>query len=235
MTEKSKKRKFVNTRKYAFEFLSIFIAVIAAFALNNWNDNRKDNIAESKILSEIYYGLDLDLKDVEVNMIGHKFGLRACDFYREIVTNQYEGTMDSFFIWHHSLNRDFTSIQNTSGYETLKSRGFELIKNDSLRSKIISLYESDYQSLRKIEEEYYALQFYENYFQDMNDMLSPFYQFDSIGNFTLKTPLTLAENDQKKFLSYLYEITSNRKFVMRFYDQVKSNIIELKDNIEKEM
>jgi heme O synthase-like polyprenyltransferase len=54
------KFKSRNLRKYAFEFLSIFIAVIAAFALNNWNDNRKDRIAESKILTEISNGLELD-------------------------------------------------------------------------------------------------------------------------------------------------------------------------------
>ena len=66
-------------------------------------------------------------------------------------------------------------------------------------------------------------------------MLSPFYQFDSLGNLALNTPVTLYENDQNKFLSYLFEITSNRKFVMRFYDRVKSNISELKEDIEKEM
>lgn len=33
-----------NWKKYGIEFLSIFIAVIAAFALNNWNDNRRDRI-----------------------------------------------------------------------------------------------------------------------------------------------------------------------------------------------
>jgi len=34
-----------NWRKLSFDFLSMFIAVIAAFALNNWNENRRDNEA----------------------------------------------------------------------------------------------------------------------------------------------------------------------------------------------
>ena len=54
---------FKNWKKYTFEFLSIFIAVSSAFALNNWNDNRRDRNAERKILEEIYNGLEKDLDD----------------------------------------------------------------------------------------------------------------------------------------------------------------------------
>ena len=49
-----------NWKKYGFEFLSIFIAVTSAFALNNWNDNRQNQISEEKILKEIKNGIELD-------------------------------------------------------------------------------------------------------------------------------------------------------------------------------
>ncbi len=42
--------KLPNLKKYTFEFLSIFIAVISAFGLNNWNDHRRDRVAELKIM-----------------------------------------------------------------------------------------------------------------------------------------------------------------------------------------
>jgi hypothetical protein len=45
-----------NWKQYGFEFLSIFIAVIAAFALNSWGDERRDRLAEQKILLEIHRG-----------------------------------------------------------------------------------------------------------------------------------------------------------------------------------
>ena len=62
MSKRNTPRLF--SRKYAFEFVSIFIAVISAFALNNWNDHRKDREAEEKILIEIDKGLDKDLYDL---------------------------------------------------------------------------------------------------------------------------------------------------------------------------
>ena len=154
--------KNLNWKKYTFEFLSIFIAVVTAFALNNWNDNRRDDKAESKILSEILNGLKKDIEDVKVNVVGHEMGIRACTFWRGIFTNTASDT-DSLKQYYFILTRDFVSVQNTSGYETLKSKGLELIKNDSLRMEIISLYEYDYKTLMKLEEEYKELQFEKNY------------------------------------------------------------------------
>ena len=51
-------------KSYLLEFFSIFIAVISAFALNSWNENRRDYNAETKILSEISNGLQKDIKDI---------------------------------------------------------------------------------------------------------------------------------------------------------------------------
>jgi len=127
-------------RKYAFEFLSIFIAVISAFALNNWQENRRDHRSEIKILAEIKNGLVKDIEDMELNARGHEFGLETCDYFKNFVS----GTtviLDSFPINYFMLTRDFNSIQNISGYESLKSKGLEIIQNDSLRQKIISFYE----------------------------------------------------------------------------------------------
>ena len=47
------KFRIKNWGKYGIEFLSVFVAVISAFALTNWNDNRKDHNAEEKTLTKI--------------------------------------------------------------------------------------------------------------------------------------------------------------------------------------
>ena len=150
-----KKKKW---KKYTFEFLSIFVALISAFALSNWNDNRKDSLSENKILTEISNGLEKDLDDIKLNIGGHKTGISACNYFRDVFAGK-NIEADSLMFHYFNLTRDFVSIQNTAGYETLKSKGLELIKNDSLRLKIISLYEYDYNTLRKLEEEYTEMQF----------------------------------------------------------------------------
>mgnify|MGYP006266713401 CR=1 FL=1 len=222
-------------RRYTFEFLSIFVAVISAFALNNWNDNRRDNRAESKILMEILNGLEKDKNDIALNRMGHEQGIRACAFWRRILQGESPG-LDTLVRHYVALTRDFTSIQNTSGYETLKSRGFELVDNDSLRSKIISLYEFDYQTLRKLEEEYYELQFQENYFAEINRAVAPHFVYDAQGDIVdMDLPITLPEPERKILLSYLWKIEFNRKFIMYFYDEVNEKIDALQLEIEAEL
>ncbi|MDG1297064.1 MAG: hypothetical protein P8P48_07990 [Saprospiraceae bacterium] len=223
--------KPVNWKKYAFEFLSIFIAILAAFALDNWNDNRNDRVAEAKILTEILNGLEKDKEDVAMNILGHELGLKACTYWRNITKNQlYES--DSLRQYYIVLTRDFISIQNTTGYETLKSRGLELVENDSLRERIVTLYEFDYQVLRKLEEEYGEMQFHENYFEVMNTVLLPYMQFDSIGSLSsIEYPLDLERNEENLLLSHLWKIEYNRNFVLREYQNVEKKILALKADL----
>jgi len=222
-------------KKYAFEFLSIFIALISAFALNNWNDNRKDSLAESKILLEISNGLEKDKIDIEGNIIGHEMGIKSCAFWKKIFNNK-RPNIDTLGQHYFILTRDFISIQNVSGYQTLKSKGFELIKNDSLRTAIISLYEYDYQVLRKLEEEYHEHQFQKNYFSEINKIIAPYFEFDSKGDISgIELPIHITESEKKILLSYLWKIEFNRKTILTSYNQTKENITELNKKIEIEL
>lgn len=222
--------------KYAIgEIILVVIGILIALSLSNWNDNRKDNLAESKILLEILNGLGKDKVDVEANVGGHQFGIRSCQFWRQIF-NSKTPNLDSLQKYYFVLTRDFISIQNISGYETLKSKGFELIKNDSLRTKIISLYEYDYQNIRKLEEEYNELQFQKNYFNEINRMIAPYFNFDLKGNISgIELPIKLAESERKILLSYLWKIQTNREFILQSYNNTEENIIGLTKMIEEEL
>ena len=74
----------IKWKKLILEFLSIFIAVISAFALSNWSENRNDRHSEQKILTEIKNGIGVDKQDFEVNVSGHKVSLRANEVFREL-------------------------------------------------------------------------------------------------------------------------------------------------------
>lgn len=231
----AKKIQFQDWKKYGFEFLSIFIAVVSAFALNNWNENRRDAISENKILTEISNGLEKDLEDIRLNISGHKIGISACKYFRKALTGKTI-EIDSLHFYYSKLTRDFISIQNIAGYETLKSKGLELIHNDSLRLKIISLYEYDYNTLRKLEEEYAELQFYKNYFKEINQELSPSFTIDNNGFISgIDLPLKIKENKKNKVLLYLTKIQSNRFFILAYYSQIEKAINEIRENIEQEI
>lgn len=209
----------------------MFLAVISAFALNNWNDNRKDGQAESKILLEILNGLEKDSEDVKVNIRGHKSGLKTCEFWRKVIENE-EVNLDTLQAHYFLLTRDFISIQNRSGYEVLKSKGFELIHDDSLRKDIISLYEFDYQVLEKFEEEYYEMQFQKSYFEELNHSIAPHFVFNDKGEIVgMELPLNLEKGQKRILLSYLRKIRMNRSFVLRYYAEVEDKIDHLKKEI----
>jgi hypothetical protein len=224
-----------NWKKYALEFLSIFIAVISAFALNNWNENRRDNLAEQKILVEISNGLKKDIEDLQTNVGGHKQGIRACQTFRGLALDQ-PVRKDSFQYKYIALTRDFTTLQNVSGYETLKSRGLELIDNDSLRYELISLYEYDYYTLKKLEESYEEMQFQKSYFKEINALLAPKFIYGERGNILdIETPVNLSKKEKNLLLSYLMKIELNRVFILRYYQGVEGKIKNLEARIQDEL
>lgn len=218
-------------QKYLFEFACIFVAVVSAFTLNNWNDHKNSRNAEDKILKEIRSGLVKDLKDVDDNIRGHELGIKAINYFRDAIANKPIAN-DSFRMYYFTLTRDFISIQNTSGYETLKSRGLELIQDDTLRTDIISLYEYEYNTIRKLEEEYHENQFQENYFHPINNILSKSFTINEKFKVSgLELPLKISKDEETLLLSYLWKIEMNRNFTKENYHQTRLKIVRLMEKI----
>jgi len=214
------------------EILLVVIGILIALSIDNWNDKKKENQVASRILMEISNGLNQDIMDIESNMNGHINGIRACIYWGKVI-NHEEVDPDSISIYYSSLTRDFISVQNTSGYQSLKSKGLEFINNDSLRIAIISLYEQNYDIIRKLEEEYDAMQFHKNYYKEFNAMISPYLIFDQ-GIIGLKFPVNLNDKDKNKLMMYLASIQSNRKFVLRQYSNTQIRIKQSLVQINKE-
>jgi len=229
------KRKSGNWKKFGFEFFSIFIAVISAFALNNWNETRKLGQSQDKILKEIVNGLEKDKEDLNQNKVGHHRGIAACTYFRKAFTGK-KVNKDSLMGHYLNLTRDYISVQNIAGYETLKSKGLEVIDNDALRFKIISLYEYDYNTLRKLEEEYAEMQFHQNYFKEITKAIANSAQSDKDKNLTtFNLPLNLPEEEKKLLLFYLLKIEYNRNFILKYYNEVIKKVEELDNTIRVEL
>ena len=203
--------KFKNMRKYLFEFLSIFLAVSLAFILDRWNDNRKDRIAENKIIEEIYNGLERDSIDIANDEQYYKITFRSLKYFNEILDGKSVEN-DSLVAFYFLLSRDIIVVQNKSGYESLKSRGLETIKNDTLRTKIINLYEVDYELERKFSEEYSENKFMQNYFHKINDAIAPYFEYDSTNNIKgVRLPIELNQKERSLLKSYLWKIAVGKQ------------------------
>ena len=224
-----------NWKKYLFEVLSIFIGISLAFGLNKWNEDRRDAHSESKILSEMGHGLKLDLTDINQNLMGHRQGIESCDFFRQLINNETV-PKDSLNFEYFILWRDFISIQNKTGYESLKSKGLELIQNDSLRFDIVELYDFHFEILEKLEEEYSEMQYNKIYFHPMNDLLAEYMVFNDKGELTeIKQPIRLSKKDKNRMLSFLKRMKHSREYRLKYYKIVKGKIEELIVQIEDEL
>ncbi len=227
--------KQLNWKRYLLEFSSIFIAVISAFALNNWNDNRQDSKSEEKILWEIKNGIKLDIKDFNGNMYGHRQSLRITQRFRDLINNKpvNQDTIQRDYI---ILFRDYTPIINLSGYESLKASGLKIIKNDSLRFQIISLYDFYYDIILKVEDGYEEMRSFPNYFEPINTLLHEYMEFDDKGRFLrFNQPIRLSEKQKKEVLSYFWRLEVNRRYKLQRYNLIQEKMKQLKADIEKEL
>ncbi|CAM4148503.1 hypothetical protein ZORO111903_03660 [Zobellia roscoffensis] len=227
--------KKIKLGRYFFDFVSVFFAVVAAFSLDNWNTNRKDRIAEEKILMEIRNGLFLDLKDINENREGHMMSLRACASFEKVFKGDTIA-QDSVKTHYGTLTIGATSTMNIAGYESLKSKGLEIIQNDSLRLKIIELYSLQYKNLEKFEEESPELQPFQNYFMPINEVISPYLNYESDGNISgLNQPVILPEKTKKLMLSYIWQIRIIRSSMFHEYEETEVKINNLLKHINKEL
>ncbi len=220
-------------KKYFLEFISIFVGVSLAFSLSKWNENRTLATSETKTLLEIKNGLKLDLEDLRLNIFGHQSGIKACDNFRKLINNE-ELNHDSIPSYYFTLLRDFVSVQNKSGYESLKSQGLQIIQDDSLRLKIITTYDFYFEIMEKLEENYAQNQFNTNYYHAINNLLAKYMVFDDKGTLIdFKQPMKFTQEEKNLLLSYLWRIEKDRNFTILNYRQMETQILELIDTIDR--
>ena len=167
--------------RYAIgEIVLVVIGILIALSINNWNEERKDRNLENEILLEINHGLHRDLSDIKGNLNVH----------REIHNSQMTliNWIESNKPYHDSLARHFsiahrvTQFISTDGpYENLKTLGIGIVQNDSLRNRITSVYDHQYDFYSEIEHIYTELIFHTIKFVN-----SPF--FDATVNYDTSEP-----------------------------------------------
>ena len=133
------------------EFVLVFLGILIALQVENWNQDRQDRKLEQVLLSEMLSELKADQEDIEYNTRVQRQLLNS----NRVVL----GFMKSNLPWHDSLGTHFTRLMggsifdfNASAYESLKTIGIDLIRNDKLRQKITKVYTVRYTHVKANEE-----------------------------------------------------------------------------------
>ncbi len=134
--------------RYAIgEILLVVIGILIALQVNNWNQERKETLVELGILFDIQSNLTESLHELQRSNMNNQRGISQYNKLIEHIEKEqpYTPNLDSIFgiipLWSAPY---FT----TSAYEAFKSKGPELIKNDSLKKIITQFYDSDISTLQ---------------------------------------------------------------------------------------
>ena len=138
------KNKFTTYLLYALgEIVLVVIGILIAVSLNNWNNRKIDRALEIKYLKELKRDLTYDLLDIDFNINFNESRFNS----NQIVFDHLRNRLP----YHDSLNFHLSNLvystrtlPKVSGFESLKSKGLEIISNDSLRSHISLIYSVNY-------------------------------------------------------------------------------------------
>lgn len=132
---------------YAFgEIVLVVIGILIALQIGIWNNENQLKKIEIKYLTEIKNNLESDLPDVLFNLRFNESKLNSNKLILQFINREFPYS-DSLNFHFSNLLFNTRTLVNSSTYQNLKSRGLEIISNDSLRQNITKLYEFDIYNL----------------------------------------------------------------------------------------
>jgi len=209
----------------------VVIGILIALQINNWNEDRKRQNEEVALLTDIRLNLETMLvnfiRDTTENSVDiHVYG--KIEYYIENdlpYSNELDTAIGSLTFWNSP------SI-NASAYNTLQSKGLDLIKNEALKNQIVKMYE--YDTKRLIED-------YEEGEKKLNSLIvDPFFA-KHMRRFPQKSLVIAIPNDfedlkkSDEFANILSMIIRQRKRGVVIYNEVMVEMKKLILEIENEV
>lgn len=223
--------------EYILEIFVLIIGIVGAFQLENYGQEKARRKVEIEILKGCKTELMADLKDLELNISELTQSMQSIDI---VLT-----ALDKNPSYHDSLAYHFNYtflpihwVYSTSTFETLRSKGLDIIRNDSIRYQLITLYDSQYKlflqaEAEELEQVHYCMK---HLFPN---------RFESSWNYENKGPAFRGELIPLDFESlrtdteYLYFIKTQhnrtRSYIDFFYFNLKMSVVKMIDEIDKEL
>lgn len=222
-------QKFSQYLLYAIgEIVLVVIGILIALQINNWNEERKAASLELAMLKNLHD----DIKDnvARIKGVYSSDSILAAQNRRlmYILQNEqsvYHDSLQAYFGW---ISRYNVFSPRKMAYEALKSEGLETIKNDSVRSSIILLYDESYLintlmlELKK-----------DIHIQSISLFNKKLYIPKEVGH---SVPIDFkALKLDNEFINNLSYITAESESFLKHYKGILSNTISAGEKIEKEI
>lgn len=137
--------KFSKYLLYAIgEIVLVVIGILIALQINNWNENQKHITKEHTFLVEVLESLKRDVG--RTKFIYNKRAIVKRDAISNIIKDLSETPLPADSILRNSFEQmtmTLSFMYDKGAYESLKSYGIDLIRNNSLRKHIVMMYEND--------------------------------------------------------------------------------------------
>ena len=136
-----KQNKMGKYFKYAIgEIILVVIGILIALQINNWNEDRKDDIFENEILTQIQANLVKDKLALENNITNAKSASTSID--KILAEDISQKVNDSIKYWLGDVVRFDRYRALSNAYEVLKSQGIDKITNKRLQF-LLGMYYDD--------------------------------------------------------------------------------------------
>ncbi|MFI5134238.1 MAG: glycogen-binding domain-containing protein [Chitinophagales bacterium] len=159
-----KVRPSIGRRMYdvvtRIDFFTVFVHLILitagallALFLSNLQQKKIEQKKEIVMLEQLNQGLAGDLQNLE----------QFAEYHQAIVfqTRQLRQFLMNDHPWNDSMSQLFYTISSTpmvyphsGAFESLKSTGIDLVQNPEIRLRLFTLYEEDFRSLNRMEDDY---------------------------------------------------------------------------------
>jgi len=217
--------------KYAIgEIVLVVIGILIALQINNWNENRKDRFIEKKILQSLNNDLQKDIYSMKYMISNDSLINESNSKLIQILKDshsEYEPNQNKLF---GLINRFNVFYPQRMGYESLKSKGLEILLNDSLKSQIVNLYDFQYVLIAE------SIDVKKQLYLDTNLIFNEELETVTIDDKILKIPNDFNElKKNTKFLNHLTHISAEQLNFLKYDKKILSIIETIKLNIEKEL
>ena len=140
-------KKPMKYMRYAIgEIVLVVIGILIALSINNWNEERKLHQVELSLLRELKADLEFSKKELEIIVQNNKKYIVEYRLINSFIEKNraYDRALDEAFSYLDIWSQPYLS---TMTFETLKTRGIDIIKNDSLKRHIVNVYNFHIKSL----------------------------------------------------------------------------------------